>query len=233
MKEIEDLTVVIPCFNENPDVIYQTYTELVAQGITVIVVDDGDTMDLHQTINSIGYSPRMGYGYAIKEGIKHANTALICTMDGDGQHSPKDVVKLYTVYKMFQDCKMVIGQRWNVKEPFHRMIGRKVLNLIASLLNRHYMPDLNSGMRIFDRELAMAYSPILCNTFSFTTSLTMSIVTDGYKFTHFPIEVKPRAFGKSRVIVLKDGFVTLFYIFYIGLALRTRKIRRWMRGLNK
>src|SRR3990167_3607241 len=93
------------------------------------------------------------------------------------------------------------------------------------------MVDLNSGMRLFDRKIALGYLPILCDTFSFTTSLTMSIVTDGHKMTYFPINVQPRAFGKSRVRLVRDGFVTLYFICWVGLALRTRKLRKWMRSL--
>ena len=126
---------------------------------------------------------------------------------------------------------MVIGQRWNIKESSIRWIGRKILNFIASLISSHYHPDLNSGMRVFDRQMALAYSPILYDTFSFTTSLTMSVVTDGHKTCTIPIDVKPRINGKSNVNVVKDGFVTLYYILWVGLALRTRGLRAWLRNI--
>lgn len=230
-KELEGLTVVIPCYKEDEKLVTQTYTELSLLGAEVVIVDDGNNMEFIEEMNVVKYKPQMGYGYAIKEGIKKATNSIICTADGDGQHSVEDICKLYRVYNLIDDCKMVVGQRWNLNETWYRWIGRKVLNFVASCISGHYLSDLNSGMRIFTRNEALGYLPILCDTFSFTTSLTMSMVTDGHKMAYFPINVKPRAYGKSRVRVVKDGLVTLYYIIWVGLALRTRKIRQWMRSL--
>ena len=147
-----------------------------------------------------------------------------------GKHLVEDVQKLYQVYKMVTDCKMVIGQRWGLAETGLRFWGRKVLNAIATIIANHYMVDLNSGIRVFDRQIAIGYSPILCDTFSFTTSLTMSMITDKHKITWLPIEVQDRTYGRSRVKIVQDGLVTLYYIVWVGLALRTRKLRAWLSG---
>lgn len=230
---MKDLTVVIPVYNEDLDVVTKTYNEIQSLGCNIIIVNDGHTVDLPRTMNQINYVPNMGYGYALKKGIEAAKTDIVLTCDGDGQHQADDVWKLYNTYKMIKDCKMVVGQRWNLNEKPHRWLGRKCLNFLASIISGHYLSDLNSGMRIFDRQLALGYKSILCDTFSFTTSLTMSFVTDGYKFTYFPIDVQPRTVGKSHVRLWKDGWVTLWYIFWIGGALRTRKIRAWLRSITR
>lgn len=229
---MKDVTVIIPVYKEDPAIVTKTYNDLISMGTNVIVVDDGGTMDLPPTINTVRYVPNMGYGYALKRGIEKADTAFVITMDGDGQHTVDDVRKIYTVFKLITDCDMLVGCRWNLSEKGHRWMGRKILNFIASILARHYLIDLNSGMRMFKRSLAVGYAPILCDTFSFTTSLTMSMVTDGHKIAWFPIDVKPRAHGKSHVRVIKDGIVTLWFILWIGLALRTRKVRQWLRSLT-
>lgn len=228
---MNDLTVVIPCYKENDEIVNKTCSEIQSLGAHVIVVDDGGTMyGLSDTIQTIRYVPNMGYGYALKKGIKEATTPYVLTCDGDGQHKPEDVEKLYKVFKMIENCDMVVGSRWNLKEVWYRWLFRKILNFIASLIAGHYLTDLNSGMRIFRKELAVGYSPILCDTFSFTTSLTMSMVTDGHKIAYFPIDVQPRVYGKSRVKLLKDGIVTIYYIVWVGIALRTRKLRSWIRS---
>lgn len=229
---MRDVTVVIPVYNENNEIVQKTYSDLISMGTNVIIVDDGGTMDLPITTKTISYVPNMGYGYALKKGIAAAETAFIITMDGDGQHTADDARKLYTVFKLINDCDMVVGCRWNLNEKPLRWIGRKMLNFIASMIARHYLIDLNSGMRIFRRDLAIGYAPILCDTFSFTTSLTMSMVTDGHKIAWFPIDVQQRAHGKSSVRVVRDGAITLFFILWIGFALRTRRIRQWLRSLT-
>lgn len=229
LNTLSGLSVVIPCHKEDPTIVFDLYERLRHLGAEVLVVDDGNSMTLPDEMIYITYPAHVGYGYAIKQGIKSATEKTICTMDGDGQHIVSDVINLYTAYKMVKDCKMVVGQRWHLREDPIRYLGRKILNFLASTLSLHYTQDLNSGMRIFDRDLAIGYSPILCDTFSFTTSLTMSVVTDGHKFFYMPIEVKERITGKSHVKVFSDGLITLWYILSIGIALRTREIREWIR----
>lgn len=227
---MNDVSIVIPCYNENEGVVTRLYNDLKDLGAEVIVVDDGGTMNLY--IPHIRHVPNMGYGYAIKRGIEASTRPLICVCDGDGQHLVSDIVKLYKVYKLVDDCKMIVGARWNLKETPIRWIARKLLNFIASLIANHYLVDLNSGMRIFDKKTVMGYFPILCDTFSFTTSLSMAMVTDKHKMAYFPINVQPRVYGKSRVSLFKDGLVTLYYIVWVGMALRTRGVRHWIRHIS-
>lgn len=229
---MNDLTVVMPCYKEDVAVVTRLYNEIKKLGCEVIVVDDGGHMIFEEDVNFISYSPHEGYGYALKQGIRHASNKIVLTMDSDGEHRVEDVKKLYTVFKMITDCSMLVGCRWNKKENPIRWIGRKSINFLATLWSRHLLVDLNSGMRIFKRDLALGYEPILCDTFSYTTSITMAMVTDDHKVAWFPIDTNPRTVGKSHVKLLRDGLITVSYIFYIGAALRTRRIRRWIRNIS-
>lgn len=226
---ITDCYVIIPCYKEDVKSVVKLYCELAERGFQVLIVDDGSHMELPEELNYITYPANMGYGYAIKRGIKHVDTPYIITCDGDLQHRPEDIEKIYKVFKMIDNCSMLVGCRWNLKESWYRWFFRKVINFIASCWSLNFMQDLNSGLRIFRRDLATDYSPILCDTFSFTTSLTLCLVADNYKVAWFPIDVLPRAYGKSRVKLIKDGLITVWYIFYIGAALRTRGIRNTFR----
>lgn len=228
---MNDLTVVIPAYKEDETFLTSTYKELTSLGAEVIVVDDGNSMDLD--FPHITYPANMGYGYAIKRGIEKASYPTVLTMDADGEHTVEDAKKLYTVFNLINQCDMLVGCRWNKKESKLRWIGRKLINFTASCWARHFLVDLNSGMRIFRKELAVGYSPILCDTFSFTTSLTMCLVTDNHKVAWFPIDTKERNFGKSHVHLVRDGLITVWFIFWIGFALRTRKLRAYGRSLYR
>ena len=227
---MRDLSVVIPIHHEDPTTVENLYNGLKELGCQVIIVDDGDTT--HLKVPKLTYPDHRGYGAAIKAGVRAAETPVICTMDGDGEHDINDVFKLYTVFNMIENCGMVVGCRWQKKESPLRWIGRKMINSFATLWCRHLLLDLNSGMRVFRRDLALGYEPILCDTFSFTTSLTMALVTDNHKFAWFPINSGKRAFGRSKVRLIQDGLVTLWFIIWIGFALRTRGIRSWLRKLS-
>ena len=226
---MNDLSVVIPAYKEKPEFLEETYKHLTGLGAEVIIVDDGNHIDLE--CPHIWNVVNMGYGYSIKKGIQKATRPYVLTMDADGQHTTEDAEKLYLVFKLIKDCSMLVGTRWNLNEKALRWIGRKAINFLGSLWARHYLVDLNSGMRVFRRSVALGYAPILCDTFSYTTSLTMCMVTDNYKVAYLPIDVRERNAGKSRVKLIRDGIVTVWFIFWIGFALRTRNMREWKRRI--
>lgn len=195
----------------------------------MVVVDDGSLTDVFP--DSIKHGTNFGYGAAIMTGVKNCHRNTVMVMDGDGQHSLNDALRLASAWKLMK-VDMLIGARSIGKESLLRIFGRKFLNWTASLICTYWLRDLNSGMRIFKKSIVTGYIPILCKTFSFTTSLTLSMLLDGYKVEWFPINVQQRPHGKSRVKVIKDGWVTLYYILKIGFALRTRKIRSVWRKLK-
>src|SRR3990167_7986575 len=184
---MNDCSIIIPVYQEDVKSVTKLYCELAMSGFKVIIVDDGGHSDFPNELNVITYPVNMGYGYAIKQGLTACDTPYALTMDGDLQHTVSDAQKLYKVFKMTEDMKMVVGQRWNLKEKPIRWIFRKIINFIGSIISGHYLVDMNSGMRIFDAHIAKSYSSILCDTFSFTTSLTMAMVTDKHKIMYFPI----------------------------------------------
>lgn len=227
---MNDLTVVIPAYNEDPDLVMDLAEKIRALGAEVIVVDDGSTNGvIHPAIK---HGTNFGYGAALMTGIRNATRPLVMTIDGDGQHVASEVQKLYSAFKLIETADMVVGTRRLKSEKVIRYIGRKCLNWFASLLALYWLPDLNSGCRIFSRERCIPYFPILCRQFSFTTSLTMSFMCDGLRVEWFPINVAPRRTGKSHVRVFRDGFITLYYIIRIGMALRTRGLRAWLRSFR-
>lgn len=225
MPDLSSVSIVIPTYNEDHSALWLLENTLEGMGGEVIIVDDGSE---NPYPHSIKHETNQGYGQSLMTGIAKASRSLIITMDGDGQHRTQDALNLFHVWRML-DVDMVIGARRLAYEKPLRMWGRKFLNLIASFFTGMYLPDLNSGMRIFRRQIAINYFPILCKTFSFTTSITMSFFCDNYRVEWFPIKVAERPYGKSHVKVVKDGLVTLYYIIRIGTALRTRRIRKWIR----
>lgn len=226
---LSHLSVIIPSHNEDHGILSSLKSELESLGAEVIIVDDGSQEPYPSAIK---HGINFGYGSALMTGIKNSTRDIIICIDGDGQHTAREVVRLYSAWELME-CDMLIGTRRLRNEKLLRFLGRKFLNIIASFMAMYWLPDLNSGMRIFRKSTAIGYFPILCKTFSFTTSITMSYMCDNYKVEWFPIKVEPRVYGKSRVKVIKDGIVTLYYILKIGFALRTRGVRSWLRKLRK
>lgn len=222
----KQLTVIIPAYNEDQseiDLLTMTFDK---QGIDYIVVDDGSDIPV-ESYNVLRRERNKGYGNAIKWGVRHAKGNYIAIIDADGQYDP---IELLEMWDSMEDEDMLIGKRINHQGGFRRTVGRLFLNLIASLFCGKLIKDLNSGSRIFKKNIAKNYFSILCDEFSFTSSLTMCMMIEKYKVKWVPVSFFPRQGSPSTVKMVYHGLVTLYQIIYITLGLRTRKFRAWLRG---
>ncbi len=213
------LTVIIPAFNEAPAL------KSVLQGIQtpdfgfvreIIVVDDGSSDETASVARESGvrlirHHKNMGYGAAIKTGVRAAQTEYVLTMDGDGQHRPEDVQRLW---QTAEDHDMVVGQRSGLRQsPLWRMPGKWFLWAMANYLARFRIPDLNSGLRLIRRDVALKYLHLCPSGFSLSTTITMALLSRGYRVVYVPIEVRKRV-GKSSVSI-RSGLDTIILILRI------------------
>lgn len=216
MPAPESLTIVIPAYNESSSIgtIVEGLRALKADYIAVIVVvDDGSTDDTGEAARRAGAEvlrhPRnTGYGNAIKTGLRQADTAWALTFDADGQHSPADVQRLWDARS---EADMVIGARDGlIHSEYWRMPGKWLLGWMANRLTGRKLPDLNSGLRLIRRDVALKYLHLCPSGFSTSTTLTLAFVSRGWRVEYVPIQVRTRS-GASTVSVA-TGLETLILI---------------------
>jgi hypothetical protein len=109
---------------------------------------------------------------------------------------------------------MVVGQRTGLHSPLWRMPGKWLLWAMANYLSRCPIPDLNSGLRIIRRDVALKYLHLCPAGFSLSTTITMALLNRGYGVAYVPIEVHKRV-GKSRVCV-KTGLDTIILVLRLA-----------------
>jgi hypothetical protein len=95
----------------------------------------------------------------------------------------------------------VVGARIGrkVKIPLVRRPAKWALNRLANYTTGARIPDLNSGLRAFRRNVAMQYFTILPDQFSFTTTITLAMHCDRYAVTYLPIDYRGRR-GRSKIV---------------------------------
>ena len=206
-------TIILPAFNEAHSI------EAVIQGVRkvcpqeeILVINDGSTDETEAAARTAGarvlsHPYNMGYGAAIKTGIRHARFRRLVFFDADRQHDPKDIPRLLAA---LSQSDMAVGARPKGSGQWGRRYGKWFLYRVANYLVGRQIPDLNSGLRAIDRDLALQFSHLLPNGFSLTTTLTLALFRSGYRVTYIPIEVFERV-GTSTVSP-KDFFKTLFLI---------------------
>ncbi len=202
-----ELTVVVPAYNEE-GAVAETVREidrvLRARGITheILVVDDGSTDGTFAAASQapcrVLRQPRnRGYGAALKRGCLEAKSALVCITDADGTYPNADIPELLALAK---DAEMVVGSRTtpNVAIPLVRRPAKWFIARLASYLAGRDIPDLNSGLRIFRRRRALQFARILPDGFSFTTTITLAHLCNGFEVAYRPIDYKKRI-GTSKI----------------------------------
>lgn len=214
----KNFSIIIPVLNEEK-AIAETI-EKVKQAMTgsvseIIVVNDGSTDKTGEILNQfnglrvINHPYSLGYGASIKDGIKIAKYDWIVITDADGTYPIEDLPKLI---KYTDTYDMVVGSRTGekVKVPFFRRPAKKIITILANFLTGKKILDLNSGLRIFKKSIAIQFSHLFPSGFSLTTTLTLACLTNDFTVKYVPINYHKRQ-GKSSIRPLRDffGFLSL------------------------
>ena len=209
------ISFVVPAYNEEGAVeatVRQLHDALSKSklGFEIFVVDDGSTDGTAAAAKASGHAKLIyhpvnaGYGRAIKSGIEHSQYAWIGIVDADGTYPVENLPELIAM--MEEGFDMAVGFRSNVAETVGatKNVFRRLMTGLLNLTLGAKIQDPNSGFRLFRRELTDMFGPFLCNTFSFTTSLTIFAVGHGHFVGYAPITYAERV-GRSNVRHFRDS----------------------------
>ena len=201
-------TVIIPAFNEGAAVgVVVSSLRSIAPWREIIVIDDGSTDDTSEHAASAGalvlrHPYNKGNGAAVKTGIRRASGDFVLVIDGDGQHQPKDAMRLV---QHLGEYDLVVGARARGSQAgATRRLGNDMLNAIASYLAERRIPDLTSGFRAARRDCLIEFIHLLPNGFSTPTTTTLSFLRAGYNVRFEPVEAMRRT-GESKIRLTSDG----------------------------
>jgi glycosyltransferase involved in cell wall biosynthesis len=221
------VSVILPCFNEQASI--ERTLDVVSVALAsiesheIIVVDDGSTDGSAAVLARIsGNFPRLriisheqnrGYGAALKTGIRRAHGELIAITDADGTYPNERLAELIMLCK---DRDMVVGARTgpNVTYSKLRAFPKYFLRAWVSWIARRNVPDINSGMRVFRRDVVSKFFGILPDSFSFTITITLAMLTTSHMVDFVPINYAARV-GNSKIKPIRDT------LRFIKIILRT------------
>ena len=221
---MEEVSIIIPAYNEKEGITHvieslRLLKERYGTRWEIIVVDDGSTdgtpamVRKFEDVILIQHPLNRGYGAAIKTGIRHAKYNTLVISDADGTYPINDIPKLIT---QLPKSDMVVGARHinSSNIPLSRRPAKWMLNKLANYLTGIKIPDLNSGLRVMKKDIVLKYFHLLPDGFSFTTTITLAMLTNNYIVEFIPIEYKIRS-GRSKIRPIRDT------MNFIQLILRT------------
>jgi len=217
------VSVIVPAYSEAPGIeslVRRIIKTMKATGYRyeVIVVDDGSDDGTAEKAKNCGariisHPYNMGNGAAIKTGIRNATGNIVVMIDGDGQHKPEDIPRLLEKLDTYD---MAVGARTSDSHTsIHRFLANKFYNIFASYICKRKIHDLTSGFRAIRTDIARTFIPLLPNTFSYPTTMTMAVVRSGFSLVYVPI-TSQRGAGKSKIKLIRDG--SRFFLIIVKIA---------------
>jgi len=213
-------SIIIPAYNEAQSIgeVLEAIRALKLDRVCeIIVVNDASTDETAEkvatfpSVSLITNVQNSGYGYSLKQGIKSARYEHIIITDADGTYPIAFIPKLITEYERGFD--MVVGARQG--EYYHgtslKRIARFFFRQLSEFTTGRKIPDINSGFRIFRKNLAIDFFHTLSSGFSFTTTITLAFMLNAYSVMYFPIPYHERV-GSSKVRYFRDTLRSLQFI---------------------
>ncbi|MQA98995.1 MAG: glycosyltransferase [Actinobacteria bacterium] len=175
----------------------------------IIVVDDAST---DGSLKELGHIPDIkpirlaknrGSGFARKTATSAARGRVIVWSDVDMTYPNDRIPQL--VKELDSGYDQVVGARTS-EEGTHKLFrvpAKWFIRRLASYLVDEPIPDLNSGLRAFRRDVGKQFLHMLPAGFSCVTTLTMCFLANGYSVGYMPIDYAERA-GRSKFHWYRD-----------------------------
>jgi len=217
-----DVTVVLPCYNEQDHVlaeIERISTAMDATGFTyeLLVIDDKSTDDTLRVLQqALPRFPNMrlmpfrrngGSGTARRIGTGEAYGRIVVWTDADMTYPNQRIPEFVQYLLDNPDVDQVVGARTTEQgtHKFLRVPAKWVIRKVAERLAATKIPDLNSGLRAFRRDVSLPYLRLLPPGFSCVTTITMSFLSNQHAVDYLPIDYAKRA-GTSKFHFIKDAY---------------------------
>ena len=225
-----DLSVVIPVFNEAPNLaeLHQELADALAacgRSYEVVLVDDGSSDDSFAILERLQRSDahvrvvrfRRNFGQtaAFSAGIAYARGGIIVLSDGDRQNDPRDIPML--VGKLDEGYDIVCGWRRDRKDKWlTRRVPSMIANKLISRATGVELHDYGCSLKAFRAEVLKPLR-LYGEMHRFIPAIASEI---GVKVTELVVNHRPRTAGTSKyglsrtVRVILDLLTVKFLLKY-------------------
>lgn len=188
---------VLPCFNEQESIAELVLKTNSLVGASIVADDNSDDETVSRAKQAGAYVVKnfgkRGFGSNSKTGIDHAlamGCDIIVTLDGDGQHDPKEVYRLLEPIEN-GEADVVIGSRFlevNGMIPKYREFGIKVITWLCNVGHKTKFSDAQCCFRAYKREV-LEDVKITEGGFTFSIETLVKARAMGFHIKEVPITV--------------------------------------------
>lgn len=235
-----DVTVVLPCYNEQDHVLDEI--ERITKALDnsslsyeLLAIDDKSTDGTLAALQeSLSRFPHMrvmpfrrngGSGTARRIGTTEAAGRIVVWTDADMTYPNERIPEFVRYLQDHPDVDQVVGARTS-EQGTHKLLrvpAKWVIRRFAEFLSGTRIPDLNSGLRAFHREVALPYMRLLPPGFSCVTTITLSFLSNQHTVDYLPIDYAQRA-GTSKFHFVRDAYRYILQVLRMVMYFNPLKV---------
>jgi polyisoprenyl-phosphate glycosyltransferase len=234
------VTIILPCYNEEGHVVAEV--ERITRAMDgsgysyeLLAIDDGST---DQTLAKLREAaPRFpqlevvqmprngGSGVVRRIGTQRAQGEIVAWTDADMTYPNERIPELVQVLEKDPMVDQVVGARTSEQGTYKllRVPAKWLIRKFAERLSGARIPDLNSGMRVFRREVALPYLRLLPPGFSCVTTITLAFLSNNHEIQYVPIDYAQRA-GRSKFKFVSDAYKYILQILRMVMYFNPLKV---------
>jgi len=236
LQEAKKLFVVIPAYNEGFSLsqVLLELKNLPFENYEAVVVDDGSKdhtclVAKKAGVPIVSHPFNMGIGITVQTGFRYAlehGADLVVQVDGDGQHIPSEIKKLFSSL-LEKKADVVVGSRFlkhgkigMESTTFLRWMAGRILSWTVWLLTRQHLTDTTSGFRLFNKRAADFIAYQYPDDYP-EVEVLVSLARAGFKIIEVPVQMRSRQHGVSSI----NWWRAIYYVVKVFFATCMEKIR--------
>ncbi len=216
------VTIVLPCHNEADHVRLELERICAAMDVSefsyeLVAIDDGSTDNTLEVLEKAeldfpsltvrAFRRNSGAGTVRRFGSQHANGDIVVWTDADMSYPNERIPELVRALDEDPSIDQVVGARTTEEGTYKllRVSAKWFIRKFAEWLTSERIPDLNSGLRAFRRDVAKPYLRLLPPGFSCVTTITVAFLANQHGIRFVPIRYSKRA-GTSKFRFVRDAY---------------------------
>jgi glycosyltransferase involved in cell wall biosynthesis len=234
------VSIILPCFNEQDHVTAEIERICVAMDASgysyeLLAYDDASTDEtlarLHEAaprfprLQVVSFHRNGGSGTVRRIGTQNARGEIVVWTDADMTYPNDRIPELVQILEKDATIDQVVGARTS-EQGTHKLLrvpAKWFIRKLAEVLTNAHIPDLNSGLRAFRRQVALPYMRLLPPGFSCVTTITIAFLSDQHDVRYVPIEYAKRA-GTSKFKFVRDAYRYILQVLRMVMYFNPLKV---------
>ena len=234
------VSIILPCYNEQDHV--TTEVERICAAMDgsgydyeLLAFDDASTdgtlARLHEVapdfpnLQVVHFHRNGGSGTVRRIGTQRARGEIVVWTDADMSYPNERIPELVQMLEKDATLDQVVGARTS-EEGTHKVLrvpAKWFIRKLAERLTNYRIPDLNSGLRAFRRQVALPYLRLLPPGFSCVTTITLAFLSNQHEVRYVPIDYAKRA-GTSKFRFVTDAYRYILQVLRMVMYFNPLKV---------